>query len=169
MAEKFIELVNGEFVENEGLQTSAGAGDAGKIPALDPAGRISQTMMPVGVGPETGSIVAGENLTAGNFVNVYNDAGTPKVRKADNSNSRRAHGFVLSSYTAGQTATVNFDGNNTALTSRTPGAVQYLGTIGAATETPPTLVGGAQISQQIGFAVSATEAKFSGKSPITLA
>lgn len=169
MAEKFIQLVNGELVENEGQQSSSGVADAGKIPALDSTGRISSTMMPVGVGAETKSIVCAEAVVAGNFVNIYNDSGTPKLRKADNSNGRRAHGFVLDGFDVGQTALVYLDGNNTALTSKTPGAVQFLGTLGASTETPPTALGGATISQQIGFAASATEVKFEAQMPITLA
>jgi hypothetical protein len=165
MAEKFIELVNGEFVENEGLVSSAGAADAGKIPALDSAGKLDSTLMPSGIGADTKSIVASENLAAGNFVNIYNDAGTPKVRKADNSNGRRAHGFVLSAFSSAATATVYLDGSNTAVTGKTPGAVQFLGTGGASVETAPT----SGLSQQVGFAVTATDVKFDNRMPVTLA
>lgn len=166
--QKFINLNNGELTENVAVDSSAGAGDAGKIPALDAGGRISDTMMPVGIGAETASIPCSENLSAGNFVNIYDSTGK-KCRKADNSNSRKAHGFVLSAYTSGQTATVYLDGTNTGVTSKTSGAIQYLGTLGASTETPPTSAGGAQISQQIGVAVDTTEIKFEAQPVIVLA
>ena len=164
MAEKFIELVNGEFVQNEGLVTSAGAGDAGKIPALDAAGKLDSTLMPSGIGADTKSILASETLAAGDFVNIYNNAGTPNVRKADNSNGRRAHGFVKAGAASGAQATVYLDGSNTSVTGRTPGATQWLGTSGASVETAPS----SGMSQQIGVAVLATDIKFDAQMPITL-
>ena len=45
--------------------TSAGAGDSGKVVALDAAGRIDNSMMPVGIGADTASIQASEALAAG--------------------------------------------------------------------------------------------------------
>ena len=75
MADKYLKLntTTGNAAEQEALNSSAGAGSAGKIPALDSAGRLAANMMPIGIVAETVSFVASENLTAGNFVNLYLD------------------------------------------------------------------------------------------------
>jgi hypothetical protein len=169
MADKYLKQVSGVITEVEAKTSSAGAGDAGKIVALDTSGLIAESMLPVGVGADVIDVVCSENLSAGDFVNLWSDAGTGKVRKADASNGRRAIGFVLSAYTSGQTATVYFDGTNTALSAMTPGSVYYLsgGTAGAATTTAPSTSG--YIVQEVGIARSATELTFQPNQPITLA
>lgn len=158
MAEKFLERnsTTGIVTENEGLVVSTGAGDAGKIPALDSGGKLDLSLMPTGIGPATQSILASENLSAGDFVNVYNNAGTPNVRLADSSNSRRADGYVLSSVTSGNNATVYFEGANNQLSGLTAGQRLYLGTLGNATATVPTVGGGDQIHQYLGRALNTT-------------
>lgn len=169
MARKYIEVTAaGALAEVEGLVTSAGAGDAGKFPALDSTGRLDTTVMPVGVGQDAASIQASENLTAGDFVNLHNSGGA-RVRKADASNGREAHGFVLAAATTGNNATVFFEGRNTALSSLSPGARYFLSgtTAGAATATAPTTSG--QIVQPVGVAVSATEIDFEKCLPVTRA
>ena len=46
MADKFLKIgTDGLPTENEALVTSAGAGDAGKIVALDSAGRLDTSLM----------------------------------------------------------------------------------------------------------------------------
>jgi hypothetical protein len=158
MAEKFLErnASTGKITENEGLVTSAGAGDAGKIPALDAGGKLDVTLLPNGVGPATALIIASENLAAGDFVNVYDNAGTPTVRKADNSNGRQASGYVTSAVTSGNNATVYFEGQNNQVSGLTAGQRLYLGTAGAVTSTVPLIGGGALIHQYLGRALSAT-------------
>lgn len=148
--------------------TSAGAGDANKIVALDGSGRIDNTMMPVGIGADTKTITASEALSAGNYVNVWSDASVFKVRKADGSTSgKRAHGFVLSAVSSGASATVYFEGENSAVTGMTPGDV-FLGvTAGAGQATAPTVAG--QTVQRLGVATSATSVNFEPSDPITLA
>lgn len=169
MPQKFITLVSGNFKEVEGLVVSAGAGDAGKVPALDSAGKLDTSVMPVGIGADTKTIVASENLAAGDLVNVWNDTGTIKVRKADaTSPSKRAHGFVLSSVSSAANATVYFEGTITGLSSLTLGGTYFLGTTaGAATATATTTAG--HIVQQVGVAVSATELSFEPQQPVELA
>lgn len=169
MANKYVSVNAGQLAEVEGLVTSAGAGDSGKIPALGVDGRISQTMMPVGVGPDTKSLVASETLSAGDLINVWDDGGTPKMRKADASNSRRADGFVLEGVTSAATGLAYFEGVITGLSGLTIGAPYYLSgsTPGAATATPVSTTG--YISQDIGKAVSATEITFEPQRVITLA
>ena len=148
--------------------TSAGAGSSGKVVALDGSGRIDTTMMPVGIGADTATIVASENLAAGDLVNVWNDAGTAKVRKADGTTAgKEAHGFVLSAVSSAASATVYFEGTNTAVTGRTPGK-QYLSTVaGSTTTTAPS--GAGNVVQIVGFATSATTINFQSGVPVVLA
>ena len=167
MADKYIRQNAGQLAEVEGTVTSAGAGDAGKIVALDNTGKLDTTVMPTGIGAQTQAMACSENLTAGDLVNIWNDSGTRKVRRADCSNGRRAHGFVLSGFSSGATATVYLDDTLTGLTGLTPGSVYYLSTTGAATATAPSTAG--QISQEIGVAVSTTAISFEPQQPITLA
>lgn len=150
------------------INTSAGAADAAKIVQLDGSGRISSTMMPVGIGADTASIVASEALSAGEFVNVWNNAGTANIRKSDATTAgKEAHGFVLAAVASGASGTVHFEGTNTAVTGRTPGP-QFLSTTpGQSSATAPT--GAGNVVQRIGFAVSPTAINFDGGDPIVLA
>ena len=150
-----------------GKTTSAGAGDSGKIPQLDAAGRLDSSFMPVGLGADTQSITASEALSAGDFVNVWNSTGA-KVRKADATTSgKEAHGFVLSSVNSSAAATVYFEGTNTAVTGQTPGVVFLSATAGLATATAPS--GSGNVVQRIGFATSATTINFQSQLPLVLA
>lgn len=167
MADKYIKNNAGQLAEVEGTVTSAGAGDAGKIVALDSSGKLDTTVMPTGIGAQTQAMVCSENLTAGDLVNIWNDSGTRKARRADCSNGRRAHGFVLSGFTSGATATIYLDDTITGLTSLTSGSMYYLSTTGGITSTAPSTSG--YISQEIGVAVSTTAISFEPQQPITLA
>ena len=147
--------------------TSAGAGDAGKLVQLDGAGRIDSTMMPVGIGADTATITASEALAAGDFVNIWDSTGA-KARKADATVAgKEAHGFVLSAVSNGAAATVYFEGTNTGVTGMTPGPVFLHTTAGGATATAPS--GSGNIVQRIGFATSATSVNFQSQPPVTLA
>ena len=174
--------------------TSAGAGDAGKIPALnasgilddtiinasvtslankiaklDASGKLDVTVLPTGVGADTAIIVASEALAAGDLVNIWSNAGTANVRKADASVSgKEAHGFVLATVASAGNATVYFEGTNTQCTGLTPG-VQFLSatTAGKTGSAAPTGTG--KVVQRVGFAISATALNFNGGDPIVLA
>ena len=166
---KYLSNNSGVLTEVIANQTSAGAGDAGKIPALDATGKLDSTLMPVGLVSETDSIVTSENLAAGDFVNIWASTGV-KARKADATVAgKEAHGFVLAAVTSPAAATVyRISQNNTQLTSMTPGAKQYLNTTaGGRTETPPAASGNAV--QFLGIAKSATEMIFIPYPPIVLA
>ena len=166
-AKKFLRLVNNIITEVLGVQTSAGAGNAGDIVALDDTGRIDNSMMPVGIGADTAAITASETLAAGNWVNVWNDSGA-KVRKADATTAgKEAHGFVLAAVTSGNPATVYFEGTNTQVTGQTPGPVYLQTTAGTGGATIPSASG--NVVQQIGVAVSATAVNFERSAPVTLA
>lgn len=159
----------GKIKEAATVQSSAGAGDADKIPSLDGTGRLSDTFMPVGIGADTKSILASENLAAGDLVNVYDNTGTPNVRKADaSSTGKEATGFVLSAVTSGNNATVYFEGIITGLSGIT--AVDYYlsgSTAGQATATPVSTSG--YITQRIGRGISTTEISFEPAQAIELA
>ena len=158
-AKKFLRLVNGVLTEIFGVQTSAGAGNAGDLVSLDNSGRIDNSMMPVGIGADTAVINASEGLAAGDWVNVWNDGGAAKVRKADATTAgKEAHGFVLAAVTSGNPATVYFEGTNTQVTGQTPGPVYLQTTAGAGGATIPSASG--NVVQQIGVAVSATTVNF---------
>ena len=167
-AKKFLRLVNGVLTEIFGVQTSAGAGNAGDLVSLDDSGRIDGSMMPVGIGADTATISASETLAAGDWVNVWNDAGAFKVRKADATTAgKEAHGFVLAAVASAGTATVYFEGTNTQVTGQTPGPVYLQTTAGAGGATIPSASG--NVVQQIGVAVSATAVNFERSTPVVLA
>lgn len=168
MADKYLYNNAGTVTEKAAIVTSAGAGDSGKIPALDAAGRLDTTVMPTGIGADTASITTSEALAAGDFVNIWNSTGA-KARKADASTSgKEAHGFVLAAVGSGAAATVYFEGTNTQVTGMTPGPVFLsASTAGAATSTAPSGTG--QVVQRIGFATGTTAVNFQSQSPIVLA
>ena len=168
---KYLALVSGVIKEVFGVQTSSGVSDANKIPALDSTGKLDITLMPVGVTAEALTILASENLSAGDLVNFYSNAGTLNVRRADaSSNAKFANGFVLSAVTSGQNATVYLEGLNTAVSGLTVGAEYWL-----SSTTPGGLVGvGAlpatanYIIQPIGTANSASSIYFNRRNTIEL-
>lgn len=167
MAEKFLKLGTSGVEEKEATVQSTGASDAGKIVALDSDGKLHTSVLPTGVGAEVKVAVTSENLSAGDLVNFWSDAGTLKVRKADASNNRPAHGFVLNSVASGNNATVYLEGTITGLTGLTPGARYWLSatTPGGVTTTIPTTSG--HIAQEVGIAISTTELSFERQQPIT--
>jgi hypothetical protein len=165
MADKYI------FINSSGIQaereltvSSAGAGDAGKGIALDAAGRIDNSMMPVGIGADTASIPASEALAAGDWVNVWSDAGAFKVRKADATTAGKyADGFVTAAVSSGANATVYFEGTNAQVTGQTPGSVFLQTTAGLGGATVPSASG--NVVQRLGTAVSATAVNFERGTP----
>lgn len=167
MADKYLKHdAAGGFTEVEATGTG-GVGKANMIPALDVSGRLDTTMMPTGIGAETAIIEAFGALAAGDFVNVYNDGGTAKVRKADASSATApANGFVLSAVVSGADATVYFGGLNSAVTGVTPGQHFLSTTPGASNHVAPS--GSGQIVQRVGFAVSANTINFTPQDPILL-
>ena len=194
---KFLKNLAGVLTEEAAIVTSAGAGDTGKIPALnaagvldativnatiatagaadagkvvqlDAAGKIDQSLMPVGIGADTQLVTTSEAISAGELVNVWDDAGTPKVRKADATmGGKEAHGFVLTGAGAGAPATVYFEGTNNAVTGLTPGNQFLATTAGSCSATAPSGTG--EVVQRVGFATSATTMNFQSGIPITLA
>lgn len=154
------------FVEERTVDSSAGAGDEGKLVSLDAGGKLDLSFMPSGIGADTRTVTAGETLSAGNLIYLTS---TPEAFKADaNSDAKAAIGFVLAGITAAATGTAYFgSGIVSGLSGLTPGAFYYLSTTpGGITTTKPT--GDADIVQQIGHALSTTELYFEPQSAILL-
>lgn len=159
--QRFLARVGGKFKQLQALVQSAGSADAGKVVALGDDGRLDESMMPLGIGAAVDILPASEALGAGEFVNIWSDAGVASVRKADNSNGRPADGFVKDAFAGSVDAVVYpLDGVNPSLTGLAPGADYWLGTAGTVTDTPLDEADGAngnKISQYLGKALSATE------------
>lgn len=152
----------------DAVDESAGVGDAGKLVLLDETGKIDGTMLPNGIGEDPLLLVASESLSAGNLINIWNDSGTAKMRKADNSNGRVAHGFVTSAVSSSATGTAYGVGQiNDQLSALTPGTAYFLGTSGSLTTSIPTTSG--YVVQYIGTTHSATAMRFTPSTPITRA
>lgn len=193
-SKKFIKNVNGTLTEEFAMLTSDGIADANKIPALnaagflddtiinasstsapdkivklDSSGKLDSSMLPTGIGDDTSAIVASEALSAGDLVNVWNNAGQFNVRKADASTSgKSAHGFVLSAVSNGANATVYFEGTNTQLSGLTAGE-QFLSVTVAGKTQSSAPTGAGQVVQRVGIAVSSTNLNFDRGDSIILA
>lgn len=163
--DKFISINNdGDLKEELAIGSSSGSGDANKIVKTGSDGKIDGTLIP---GSETLSLTASENLTAGDWVNVWDDGGTAKMRKADASNgmSHECHGFVLETITSGATGKFYGEGINTQVTGLTIGDNYFLSTTpGAETDTAPTTSG--HILQKLGIAVGTTAIKCELSNPV---
>lgn len=167
-AQKFLTLISGIRSLVSAKDSSAGAGDAGAIVALDAAGKIASNMMPNGIGADSRVVEASENLAAGDLVNLWDDAGTLSARKADaTSSGKEAHGFTEAAVTSGNNATILFDGTIPGLTGLTLGAKYYLSTTaGGVTTTAPSAT--SNVVQPVGVAASATELVFERGEPVTI-
>jgi hypothetical protein len=152
---KYMKLESGKKALQAANDVSAGAADAGKIVALDSAGKIDPSML---TDQDVSNLVAFENMAAGDYVNLFLDSAVIKARLADNSNDRPAHGYIDDTVTAAANVNVFFEGSNTNLSGLTIGARQFLGTVGQTIEVPldPTVVTG-DIHQLLGISISATE------------
>jgi hypothetical protein len=170
MADKYLKVGStGNLEEVEATVQSAGAENAGEIPALDATGKLDDTVMPEGVGAEVVVYPTSEELSANNVVNIFDDTGTIKCRKANATDTtKQADGYVKTSYTEGANATIYTDGYLPG-TGLTVGSKYFLSadTPGAVTTTPPSGTG--NIMQQIGKAVSPTAIKFEPLTPIVRA
>lgn len=159
MAERFRTQGSNGFDEyREALVESAGAEDAGKITATGSDGKIHPSLMPDGVGNDVVTAAASENLGAGDFVNIWDDSGTPKIRLADADNGRPADGFVKEAFESAATATVYLNGVNSEVSGLTPGAYYWLSdTAGGVVASDSIPDGSGDIVQFLGKAKSATE------------
>lgn len=166
-AEKIV-ATNASGVLDDTLLGAATTG-ASVVVKTTPSGTLDPSVMPPGVGDDTITVTASEALSAGNVVNIWDDGGTPKARKADaTDDGKPAHGFVLAAVAANAAALVYLEGRNTQLSGLTPGAALFLSTTpGAVTSTPPSTPG--NVVQNVGYAYSATSMNFETEPPVTIA
>lgn len=168
-AKKYIALIAGRLKRIAAVVVSAGSGNDGDLVALDASGKLDESVLPSGIGATTTAATASEALSAGNIVNVWDDTGTTKVRKADaTAEGKEATGFVKAGFSSSATATIYLPGDVIpGLTSLTPGDRYYLDTTaGAITNTAPT--GSGNVSQCVGIALTTTTLAFNPEPPITL-
>jgi len=167
--DKFLYNNAGIVTEKASNQTSAGAGDAGKVVALNASGDVDISMMPPGVGAEVTVCPAVEDLVAGDWVNMYLNVAALNARKADANNSRPCNGFVLANVTAPADATVyHISNTNNQCAGLTIGTLYYLSdSAGEETDTAPT--GAGTILQRLGIATAADTIVFDNATYIVLA
>lgn len=98
----------------EGVVVSAGAGDAGKLVALSPFGRVDQSVLPY-----YADVQASENIGTGDWANIYDLGGNLRVRRAiasiwtgAASQYKPANGFVTTAILSGNVGRVWLFGTN---------------------------------------------------------
>lgn len=155
MADKYQTLQAGREKMVEATVVSTGISQAGDIVALGTDGKLDPSVMPAGIGADVKVLETTETLTAGKYVNIYDDTGTAKCRLADATNDRPAHGFVNSPFAIGEMASVYFEGANNDLSGIIAGTRYYLGASGAATAVVPALPT-AVIHQFLGVGIDST-------------
>lgn len=162
---RFLNLTNGKKTLEDGIDVSAGVADAGKIIKTDAGGLIDPSFL-----PSTGdiSVEASEALSAGDYVNLFDDSGTVRMRLADNSNGRPADGYVLTAVAPLATGVIKplHVGVNNQLAGLTLGSRYFLGTAGAVVLTPPSASG--ETVQCLGIARSATELYQQPEDPVLI-
>lgn len=166
----FLKIGANGLLAEEVTVTTGGVGNANKVPQLDANGQLTESMMPTGIGADTAVYPSSENLSAGDQVNIYNNAGTLTCRKADaGTNNYASHGYVKAAVTSPANATIYFDGAcpGTFTATDTGKPVFLSATAGATTLTPVSGTG--KIHQQIGTVISLTVFDFEPQPPIVLA
>lgn len=145
-------LANGTIQLVSGITASAGGADANKIIATNGTGKIDASFLPAGVELQVESMTTSEDLDIGDFVNIYDNAGTRTARLAvANDPNKIAHGYVLAATLTGATAQVYTKGVNTGVTGN-ENTKYYLSSsiAGASTSTAPTDTSG-HFQQVLGF------------------
>ncbi|MGL5074347.1 MAG: hypothetical protein ACRDBG_00705 [Waterburya sp.] len=168
---KFLkrDATSGEVQEELTLATSAGAGSAGRVPELDSNGKFDISMLPSGIGADTIVIQTSEALVAGDFVQIWDNAGVGRVRKADASTvGKAADGFVLAAFGSGANATVYFEGQNNQRTGLVVGTRYYLSDTTAGSIVSAPVVGAGKTHQYLGKAISTTTLAFEPEDAIRL-
>ena len=115
-AKKYITFdgTSGRLKQVSGTQISLGSANGGDFVTLGDDGTIDSSMMPAAGTDSTSAIVCTEALSAGDWINIYNNAGTRACRKALAADTtKQVHGFVSAAFTSGQVANVAKKGDNT--------------------------------------------------------
>lgn len=158
MAQGFLARVNGRIQQIIATVVSAGAANAGDMVALGTDGHLDESVLPVGVGANVVTATASEAISAGRFVNLYDNGGVLSMRLADNSNGRPAWGYVRASVAISEAGSAyRLNTVNAHLSTLTPGANYWLGTAGNVIDTPLDPDVDTGVDQYLGLAASATE------------
>jgi hypothetical protein len=167
-AKKYLAMVAGRQALAAGVVVSTGAPNDGDLVAYGADGKLDASVFPAGFGQNNVSALASEALTANDVVNLWNNAGTPSVRKADGTAiGKEAHGFVKANFANAASATVFLPGNVMASVGLTPGARYYLATVAGGVSITP-LVATGNIHQLVGVAANATTLVFEPEDPVTM-
>lgn len=153
MAEKLLRIGAAGYDEVELTTVSLGAADAGKGVATGPDGRLHQSLMPKGIGPDTYTGVANEAIPANSFVYIRNDGKIALASAAVGGN--RAQAFAPTAIASGATDTVYFEGPMTGLTGLTAGLV-YLSDVTPGGFIQTVVTGTGKLYQSLGTAVGST-------------
>lgn len=154
-------LVGGVYKWITAKQASAGAGDAGVIPALDATGRLDTSFMPSGIGAATRTATATAAISAGMWVNIYTVGGAQKARPADNTSATtEANAFATAAVSSGASGTFTLVGINGNCSGLTADAYYYLGTVGGQVLAASVPTAAGSIIQGVGKALSTTEIEF---------
>lgn len=107
--------------------------------------------------------IAGETIATGQAVNIYDDAGTAKVRLANaTDDTKECAGYAKVGASLGGNVVVSFEGLVTSLSGLSTGKQVFLSTTGGEfTATAPQATG--NLSQPLGVATSATTLRFEAK------
>jgi len=169
-----LQLISGVIQRIVANVTSAGAADAGKLIQLNGSGKLDTTLLPAAalVGNEDYSLVASEALSAGDLINVFDNAGTPNIRKADATDATKPPmGFVVAAVSMGASGTARIgNGVIAGKTGLVIGSRYYLSaaTPGGITTTAPSATG--NVVYAVGRAKSATEFNYvDDTTPVVLA
>ncbi len=166
MSNKFLTLLaNGTTHLISAIATSSGAADKNKIVATDDSGKLDLSLMPSDLGVEAEDMTASEAIAPGEFINIFDDAGTRKVRLADASADLPAHGFVLAGIAADETGKVYTAGVNSQLTSLIPGGKYFLDVSPGGIRSTITIAS-SEFVQALGTAIDTTALRFEFDEPI---
>lgn len=179
MAGTYLDVATGGngLQQKIAIREASGGDDSDVLVRLNASGKVDVTLLPSAAlgGETTKAIVASESVSAGDLVNVFNDSGTLKVRKATAASTPKpAVGIADTSGGIGDSITVrlgrSFDVTDTShgfaigvenpifLSAATPGAM---------TQTAPSGVGVGL--QRVGYATDANTIQFEPGDVIVLA
>jgi len=114
------------------------------------------------------SAIAFENVTGGNLINLWNDAGVLKARLAKSTEGYESDGFAVGATVAGAAVSVKLGGVISGLAGLIPGSRYFLSAIpGNVQAIPPTESG--SVIKCVGKAISSTELLFNPEESIILA
>lgn len=167
-AKKYVSVTGNKKILATSVVVSAGVASDGDLVALDPLGKIDTSVLPAGLGANSVTAQASEALAAGDYVNIYDNAGTANVRKADaTTDGKPCNGFVKNAFANAALATIFTSGNvNTGNLGLSAGPVFLAIIAGKASNTAPSANGNGW--QRLGDAVNATTVSFDPESMITL-